>query len=129
MRAKLLGVGLALALLSACSQTQVQQAATDLNASVGAVQAACQDATAAAALAQATTKGGANQTAQSISQYVVAGCATAQAVAVLAANSSSVEWLQQQTAALNAVAATAATPAAPAAPAAPASTPAAPAAS
>ena len=117
MRAKILGAGLALALLSAYSTTQVQRAATDLNASVGAVQAACQDATAAAALAQATTKGGANQTAQSISQYVVAGCATAQAVAVLAANSSSVEWLQQQTAALNSLAATPAAPVTPAAPA------------
>lgn len=94
---------LALALaLGACSASQVSQTQSVLSASVQAVQAACTDAQAAGALASMTARGGAVATVQTINTYVLAGCGTAQAVAALAANSSSVAWLGEQTGQLKA---------------------------
>lgn len=88
-------------LVAGCGSVQ-----SDITAATTAVQAACTDALTAGNVAAASTKGGAANTVASINQYVVAGCQTAQAVAALAANSSSVAWLEQQTGALQAVAAT-----------------------
>jgi hypothetical protein len=88
------------AVLAGCTAAEVQTAQTDLSASVTAVQAACADAMAAAKLAAATARGGAVNTVNSISSYITAGCATAQAVASLAANSSSVVWLAKNQGAL-----------------------------
>lgn len=98
---------LALALaLGACSASQVQNAQTAVAASVTAVQAACKDALAAATLASATAKGGAANTVSQVSGYIVAGCGTAQAVAALAADSSSLQWLGKNQGALETLAAT-----------------------
>jgi hypothetical protein len=86
--------------LAGCSTAQVQQTRADLAASVTAVQAACKDALAAAQLAGSTVRGGAATTVASISSYITAGCGTAQAVASLAANSSSIARLSKNQGAL-----------------------------
>lgn len=104
---KLLGYTIALAsllVLGACSASQVAQTQSALSASVGAVQAACKDAQAAGAVANMTARGGAVATVNTINAYVLAGCGTAQAVAALAADSSSVAWLGEQTGQLKAAA-------------------------
>lgn len=105
--ANLCAVGLAaLGFVAAgCSGGEVAAVRQDLGASVGGVAAACSDALAAARLAQANVKGGAANTAASIAGYVTAGCTTAAAVAALAANSSSLQWLGEQQGALEALAA------------------------
>jgi hypothetical protein len=73
-------------LLGACSSEQVQSTAS-------AVETACQDAQAAAAIAQSQLKGGALGTANAIAAYVVAACGTADAVAQVAQNPTTAEWL------------------------------------
>lgn len=89
--------------LGACSATQQ----ADVTDAISAVQAACTDALTAGNYAASVTKGGAANTVASINQYVVAGCATIGAVTQLAANSSSLAWLGQQTGALTTLSATA----------------------
>lgn len=73
-------------LLAACSSAQVHRTA-------GAVQTACTDATAAASTAQAQLQGGALDTANTIASYVAAACGTADAVAAVAQNPTTAEWL------------------------------------
>jgi hypothetical protein len=73
-------------LLDACSAQQVQSTAS-------AIETACQDAQASAAAAQSQLKGGALGTANSIAAYVVAACGTADAVAQVAQNPTTAEWL------------------------------------
>ncbi|MDB5405411.1 MAG: hypothetical protein JWL84_323 [Rhodospirillales bacterium] len=97
---KILLVSAVVLALGACTSSQVQTAQSDVNSAVAAVQAACVDALTAGNVAASLTKGGAANTVVSINQYVVAGCATAQAVTALAQNSSSLAWLGQQTGAL-----------------------------
>jgi hypothetical protein len=86
--------------LVACTASQVSMAVAD-------VQAACITAIQASNTAAGLTKGGAANTVASINAYLVAGCATADAVAKLAADPTSVAWLNQQTGALQAIAAAA----------------------
>lgn len=85
------------ALLSACSSAQVQSTAS-------AVQTACNDATAAASSAQVQLKGGARNTANTIASYVTAACGTADAVAAVAQNPTTAEWLGTLTGQLTALA-------------------------
>jgi hypothetical protein len=73
-------------LLVACSTAQVQGTAS-------AVQTACNDALTAANTAEAQLKGGALNTAHAVAAYVTAACGTADAVAAVAQNPSSAEWL------------------------------------
>lgn len=68
------------------TQAQVQTAVAD-------VQAACVAANQALMLAQAIAHGGALQTVNDVGKYITASCSTADAVAVLAANPTSVQWL------------------------------------
>lgn len=75
-----------LAFQAACSSAQVQTSA-------GAIQTACNDATAAASAAQSQLKGGALNTANSIAAYVSAACGTADAIAAVAQNPTTAEWL------------------------------------
>lgn len=86
--------------VAACTGTQVNTAVAD-------VQAGCVAALTASNTAAGLTKGGAANTVASINTYLVAGCATADAVAKLAADPTSVAWLNQQAGALQAIAATA----------------------
>lgn len=79
----LIGLG---SLVGACSTAQVSSAAS-------AVQTACKDATAAAGTAQSQLKGGALDTANSIATYVTASCGTADAIAAVAQNPTTAEWL------------------------------------
>jgi hypothetical protein len=90
---KLLLCGAALALLAGCGSDSLKTAQTVASLAVPAVQAACADAMGAAQVAGTTVKGGAANTVSQISTYVVAGCATAQAIAALARDSSSIAWL------------------------------------
>jgi hypothetical protein len=101
---RILFAAAALLALASCSPSQVAQTQAALSASVTAVQAACKDAQAAGAVARDTVKGGAVATVNTINTYVLAGCGTAQAVAALAADSSSVAWLGEQTGQLKAAA-------------------------
>lgn len=79
-------IGLAL-VLAACSTAQIETSAT-------AVQLACQDAMAAGSQAQASLKGGALDTANDIvANYVTPACGTADAIAKIAADPTTAEWL------------------------------------
>lgn len=102
MRKLNLLVGASLFAIAACTATQVNTALAD-------VQAGCVVALTAANQAGAVTKGGAANTVADINQYLVSGCATTDAVAKLAADPTSVAWLNQQAGALQALTA-AATP-------------------
>jgi hypothetical protein len=86
MKRNLAALGLALA-LAACSTAQIQTGAS-------AVQLACQDAMAAGSQAQASLKGGALDTANDIvANYVMPACGTADAIAKIAADPTTAEWL------------------------------------
>ncbi len=98
MTKKLAIAALAALALAGCSSAQVTATAT-------AVQQACTDATQAEQTAQSLAKGGALSTVDSITSYVNAGCATATAIAALAENPTSVEWLGTLTGELDALAA------------------------
>ena len=87
---------LAAAVLAACSSAQVQSSAA-------AVQTACTDAQAAAKTAQSQLAGGALNTANSVATYVTAACGTADAVAAVAANPTTAEWLGTLTGQLQAL--------------------------
>jgi len=103
MKRPYLAVALA-ASLAACSGSGVQTAQTDVAAAVGAIQAACMDALAAGQIAGQVAKGGAASTVAAVNVYVQAGCGTAEAISKLAANSSSLAWLGQQTGTLKTIA-------------------------
>lgn len=77
---------------STCSTSQIGTATTDISTGI---QAACKDVLATIPVAQAAAKGGAANTVSSIATYGVAACATAQAVAALVQNSSTLQWLGQ----------------------------------
>lgn len=96
--------------LASCSLAQVQQG---LALAPSAVAAVCQDVQQDGALAAQTVKGGAAAQVASINLYVGAGCGTAGAIAKLAADSSSIAWLQQNQAALKGLTAAGATSPAP----------------
>ena len=93
--------------LAGCSSAQLAQTETALAAVPADLAAACATAQKAAGIAQATVKGGAASTVASITQYVDAGCATGSAIATLAADPSSVQWLAGLATTLNAVTGTA----------------------
>lgn len=90
----LIGAVAPLALLPACSSQQIAGAGSD-------VIAACSDATAAAATAQAQLKGGALNTANATASYVTAACGTADAIAAVISNPTTAQWLGQLTQGLN----------------------------
>lgn len=83
-------------------------ACATVSTAIADVQNACSIALKAGSDAAAVAKGGAANTVASINQYVGAGCQTADTVAVLAADASSVDWLNQNAATLNTIATTAA---------------------
>lgn len=87
-------VALAVSLgVASCTPSQVQ-------ASSAAIQDACAAAVAAGADASALVKGGAAQTVATINSYVTPACTTADAIAKLVADPSSLAWIGQQTGAL-----------------------------
>ena len=94
-----------LALLGACSTAQIASTQAVLATVPADLAAACATASSAAAIAQATVKGGASNTVSNISSYVTAGCGTAQAIATLAADPSSTEWVGNLTTAVKAASA------------------------
>ncbi len=73
--------------LAACTAAEIQTGAT-------AVELACQDAAAAGSQAQAAAKGGALNTVNGIvANYVTPACGTAEAIAAIAADPTTAEWL------------------------------------
>ena len=88
--ALLLALGLAGSGLSACTEGQLAVAGR----AAAALETACQDATAASTLALAVLKGGARDTAAEISAYVEAGCQGSASLAALAADPSSLDWVE-----------------------------------
>ena len=104
-------LGLALG-LAACTAEQDAAITTVIEAAPAAVQTACQVATVAAQDAQTVTKGGANDTAKSISSYVAAGCPLANGAVTVAANvaadPTSAAWLAGLTTELQSLTAAAA---------------------
>lgn len=72
--------------LSPPTQAQIQTAVAD-------VQAACHVAETALVAAQAVAKGGALDTVNSVGAFITASCDTADSVATLAADPTSVAWL------------------------------------
>lgn len=99
--AALLMLGLLGAGLGACTEDQRALAGK----LVAGLEIACQDADVASHLALATLKGGAYDTAAEISTYVAAGCQSAGTLASLAADPSSLDWLEGLTAMLRGLAA------------------------
>lgn len=97
MKTILAGAAL-VALLTGCQNgptaaTTVQTAVTDTQTALADVQKACNVATTALSVAQAVLKGGALDTVNAVGAYVTASCSTASAIATLAANPTSVAWL------------------------------------
>lgn len=92
--------------LAGCSTAQVASTQAVLTAIPADLAAACATASSAAAIAQATVKGGAANTVSNVASYVTAGCATGQAIATLAADPSSTAWVEGLTAQLKAAPAT-----------------------
>ena len=90
---KLLAIAAAIA-LAGCSTAQVAQTQAVLAAVPAELAAACSAASSAAANARATVNGGAANTVSNVSSYVTAGCATGEAIAALAADPSSTEWVK-----------------------------------
>jgi len=84
-----------------CTPAQIQTATTEISAGITA---ACGDATQTLAVAQTQAKGGALNTVNNLAPYVIGACATAQAVAALAQNSGTLQWLGQLTGMLSATA-------------------------
>lgn len=99
----LLSLGLLLFPVAACSTAQVANTQAVLAAVPAELAAACATASSAAAIAQATVKGGAVNTVNNVAGYITAGCATGEAVASLAADPSSTDWVKGLTAQINAV--------------------------
>lgn len=113
-------VGLA-GLIAACTPSQLQQAQQIAAVAAPAVQVACQATQQDLADAQTQLKGGANKTVASYASYVNAACPVINGAVTVAANvaadPTSVAWLQGISSGLKAATAPAAAPA-PAAPAA-----------
>lgn len=86
--------------LASCTPAQVQTAQT----TVAALQIACTEAQAAGSLASGVVKGGAANTVISVRGYVDAACATTDAIAKLAQDPSSLQWLGTQQGMLQALA-------------------------
>lgn len=86
---------MAAAFVAACSSTQLQTAQMAGADAARVIQLACQDAQAVTAQAQAELHGGALGTANSIGAYIAAGCGTADAVAKLASDPTSPQWIGQ----------------------------------
>lgn len=95
----------ALAVLVACTPTQLTTVSTDIAAATAAISAACATAQTAETNAKAVVKGGAQNTVANISSYVDGGCADATLVAKLANDPTSLEWVGTLTGALNTLAA------------------------
>jgi len=90
-----------------CTPAQIQTATTEISAGI---QAACGDANNALAVGQAVAKGGALNTVNNLAPYVIGACATASAVAALAQNSGTLQWIGQLTGMLSATTATSPAP-------------------
>lgn len=95
---------LALTIVTGCTASQLQTAQTDASAVVTALNDACKGALTAAATAQGQLKGGALNTANSVAQYVVAGCQSEATIAALATSPSSIAWVGSLTGTLNTLA-------------------------
>ena len=97
---------------AACTAADDTAITTAIEAAPAAVQTACQVATVAAQDAQTVTKGGANDTAKSISSYVATGCPLANGAVTVAANvaadPTSAAWLAGLTTELQSLTAAAA---------------------
>lgn len=90
-----------LGLLVACNGTNL---AGGLANATALVTAACADAQKAGTQAGLMALGGAALTVSGINTYVNAGCATAETIAALVKDSSSLQWLGQQQGALQTLA-------------------------
>jgi hypothetical protein len=106
---RLAAIVAACALVVGCTAAQVATTQTVLGAVPAELAAACATAQKASGIAQATVKGGAASTVSNITAYIDAGCATGGAIAQLAADPTSTDWVKGLTAGL-AVVASAGTP-------------------
>lgn len=102
----------ALALLGACSTTPGAAPSLGTNAASLSAQISglCPLVQQSAAIAGNTVKGGAANTVADISTYVTAACATQTAIAALAQNQGTVDWLNQLQGGLGALTAAAKAP-------------------
>jgi hypothetical protein len=91
---RILAMTTACALVVSCTAAQVATTQTVLAAVPAELAAACATAQKASGIASATVKGGAANTVANITAYVDAGCATGGAIAALAADPTSTEWVK-----------------------------------